>query len=85
MAIVDFKKMLLAGMPKSKIREWMSRNALPYRELMAYYKCAMMNIDTKFKVLNEELSLKYDRNPIERVESRLKSPESLFDKLTRRF
>ena len=84
MAIVDFKKMLLAVMPKSKIREWMSRNALPYRELMAYYKCAMMNIDTKFKVLNEELSLKYDRNPIERVESRLKSPESLFDKLTRR-
>jgi len=84
MAIVDFKKMLLAVMPKTKVREWMSRNALPYRELMAYYKCAMMKIDTKFKVLNEELSLKYDRNPIEHVESRLKSPESLFDKLTRR-
>ncbi len=84
LSMIDFKKMLLAVMPKAKIRDWMSKNALPYRELMAYYKCAMMEMETKFKVLNEELSLKYDRNPIESIESRLKSPESLFDKLDRR-
>lgn len=82
--MIDFKKMLLALMPKTKIRDWMSKNALPYRELMAYYKCAMMEMETKFRVLDEELSLKYDHNPIESIESRLKSPESLFDKLDRR-
>ena len=82
--MIDFKKMLLALMPKTKIRDWMSKNALPYRELMAYYKCAMMGMETKFRVLDEELSLKYDHNPIESIESRLKSPESLFDKLDRR-
>ena len=35
-----------------------------YRELMAYYNCAMMEVATKFNVLNEELSLHYDRNPL---------------------
>ena len=84
LSMIDFKKMLLALMPKTKIRDWMSKNALPYRELMAYYKCAMMEMETKFRVLDEELSLKYDHNPIESIESRLKSPESLFDKLDRR-
>jgi len=84
LSMIDFKKVLLALMPKTRIRDWMSKNALPYRELMAYYKCAMMGMETKFRVLDEELSLKYDHNPIESIESRLKSPESLFDKLDRR-
>ena len=35
-----------------------------YNRLMAYYRCAMMEIETKFNVLNEEFSLQYDRNPI---------------------
>ena len=57
--------------------------AKPYRELMAYYKCAMMEVETKFKVLNEELSLEYDRNPIESIKARLKSPDSIVEKLER--
>jgi putative GTP pyrophosphokinase len=50
---------------------------------MAYYRCAMMEVSTKFNVLNEELSLQYDRNPIETIKTRLKSPESIADKLRR--
>ena len=57
---------------------------MPYRELMSYYRCAMMEVETKFNVLNEELSLMYDRNPIESVKSRLKSPESIVDKAVRK-
>ena len=34
-------------------------------ELMSYYQCAIMEVETKFKVLNQEYSLEYDRNPIE--------------------
>ena len=56
----------------------------PYNELMAYYRCAMMEVETKFSVLNEELSLQYDRNPIESIKTRLKSPQSIVDKLVRR-
>ncbi len=62
---------------KGKIQEY----TMPYRELMAYYKCAIMEVETKFKVLSEELSLEYDRNPIETVKTRLKSVESITDKL----
>ncbi len=52
-----------------------------YDELMAYYKCAMMEIETKLRVLNEEFSLQYDRNPISAIKSRLKTFKSIRDKL----
>lgn len=57
------------------------RNMQPMSELMAYYRCAIMEVETKFNVLDEEFSLQYDRNPIESIKSRLKSPESLVRKL----
>ena len=49
-----------------------------YAALMAYYRCAMMEIETKFNVLNQEFSLRYDRNPIQDIRTRLKSPDSIF-------
>jgi len=55
--------------------------AIPYKELMAYYKCAMMEVETKFRVLSENLSLEDDRNPIEAIKTRIKSPESITKKL----
>ena len=51
--------------------------------LMSRYRCAIMEVETKFKVLNEELSLQSDHNPIESIKSRLKAPESIFGKLKR--
>lgn len=55
-----------------------------YKKLMAYYRCAIMEIETKLNVLNEEFSLLYDRNPISSIKSRLKSPISIKEKLERR-
>ena len=55
-----------------------------FAKLMAYYRCAMMEIETKFNVLNQEFSLRYDRNPISSIKSRMKSPASIREKLTRR-
>ena len=68
----------------SEIKERLQTYAAPYRELMSYYRCAMMEVSTKFNVLDEELSLQYDRNPIEAIKTRLKSPDSIMDKLSRR-
>ena len=68
-------------LPGKEIREQMQAYTIPYRELMAYYQCAMMEVETKFRVLNEEMSLKYDRNPIETIKTRLKSVDSIADKL----
>lgn len=68
----------------NEIKERLQTYTAPYRELMSYYRCAMMEVSTKFNVLDEELSLQYDRNPIEAIKTRLKSPESIIDKLSRR-
>ncbi len=54
------------------------------RELMSRYRCAIMEVETKFKVLNEELSLQNDHNPIESIKSRLKSTESIYGKMKRK-
>lgn len=67
-----------------KIREEFFDSIEKARELMAYYECAIMEIETKFKVLNKEFSLMSDRNPIDSIQSRLKSPESILNKLVRR-
>ena len=67
-----------------KVKEWLAEQTEPYRTLMAYYRCAIMEIETKFNVLNEEFSIRYDRNPIEGIKTRLKSPEGVFEKLKRK-
>lgn len=59
-------------------------NAMPFESLMSSYKCAIMEVETKFKVLNEQFSLQYDRNPIETIKSRLKSREGIMQKLVRK-
>ena len=58
--------------------------ATEFMEHMVYYKCAMMEIETKFNVLNAEYSLMHDCNPIQSIKTRLKSPRSIRDKLIRR-
>ena len=75
---------LVSLMSQQEIREWVLKYSSGYQELMAYYRCAMMSVETKFNVLNEELSLRYDRNPIEAVRTRMKSPESIVEKIRRR-
>ena len=52
--------------------------------LMNQYNCAMMEVETKLKVLDSEFSLKYARNPIESISTRLKDPVSILNKLRRK-
>lgn len=78
------EQVLIDQLNQEDVKGWLQSFAASYRELMAYYRCAMMEVATKFNVLNEELSLTYDRNPIETIKTRLKSPESILDKLQRR-
>ncbi len=69
------------------IAEFMNQikiNVDEWRKMHSYYICALMEVETKFKVLNQEFSLQYDRNPIESIKSRIKSPESLANKIIRK-
>ena len=81
---LPLERALTERLSKSEITTWLKNYAKPYQELMAYYRCALMEVETKFNVLNEELSLVYDRNPIETIKSRIKSPESIIDKAVRK-
>lgn len=80
----SIEQFLVTRLPEKDFQKWVEHSSTPYKELMAYYRCAIMEIETKFRVLNEELSIQYDRNPIETIKSRLKSPESILDKITRK-
>lgn len=80
----QMQQLLATQFTKEEFKEWLKSNSTPFRELMAFYRCALMEIETKFKVLDEELSLQYDRNPIETIKIRLKSPEGIIDKLQRK-
>ena len=67
-----------------KFNEWLKKYAVPYREIMSFYTCALMEVETKFRVLSEDLSFSVERNPIETIHSRLKTPESIMNKVMRR-
>lgn len=64
-----------------EVIEWTKPIMQNFTKLMAYYRCAIMEIETKFNVLNEEFSLRLDRNPINSIKSRLKSVPSMREKL----
>ena len=61
--------------------DFVNKNMKPIEKQMSYYQCAIMEVETKFKVLNEQYSLEYDRNPIEDIKSRVKSMESIMRKI----
>lgn len=79
---MDFQN-LPASLPGKPIRKILKKVSQPTKELMSCYRCAMMEVETKFRVLNEEFSLASDRNPIETIKTRLKSMESIGEKMER--
>ena len=65
-------------------KQWVMKKSKEYFKLMSYYRCAMMEVETRFNVLNQEHILEHDRNPISTVKSRLKTLPSIEEKLNRR-
>lgn len=59
-------------------------NEKRFIELMMMYQCAIREVSTKFKVLNDEMTVRNNRNPIEAIKTRVKSPISIVNKLKRR-
>ena len=78
------ERKLLDALFDDEMMSWSKGILERYNRLMAYYRCAIMEVETKFNVLNEEFSLRYDRNPISGIKSRLKKLDSIKEKLERR-
>ena len=55
-----------------------------FQQIMMMYTCAIREVRTKLEVLNDELSIRNQRNPIEMIKARVKKPESIVEKLQRR-
>ena len=56
----------------------------PFMQMLMEYQCAMEEVATKLKNLNEEFALLYNRNPFETIKTRLKRPTSILEKMKRR-
>ena len=56
----------------------------PYMEMMMQYNAALREIRTKFEVLDDEFSVRYNRNPVETIKTRVKKPLSIHEKLRRK-
>lgn len=72
-----------ANMMLDQTRQMMG-NLVGYKELMMQYACAIKEIRTKFDVLSTECRIRYQRNPISSINTRLKRTASLTEKLSRR-
>lgn len=55
-----------------------------WRACLLIYKFALDEVQTKLNILNEEFMIIHKRNPIEHIKSRVKTVESITEKLTRR-
>ncbi len=53
----------------------------PVYSMLMDYQCAVMEVETKFNILNSRLSIQGERNPIESIKSRVKALDSIIRKL----
>lgn len=74
----------MKSLADEKTIDWMQKKSSDFIKNMTYYRCAIMEIETKFNVLNEEFSLEHNHNPINTIKTRLKGPLSIKNKLERR-
>lgn len=51
--------------------------------ILQKYEAAMREMVVRFEILDRDLSIRRNRNPIHHIESRIKSPISIYDKLLR--
>lgn len=77
------KEVMFAPGLNTELIEELRSQGHEYARLMSYYSAAMLEMETKFKVLNIELNSKFDRNPIESIKTRLKTPKSVIEKMGR--
>lgn len=68
-------------MTEAQFLNLLDEHIMPIQEFFTYYQCAIMEIETKFRVLNAQFSLQSETNPIEFIQSRIKSYGSIMHKL----
>ncbi|HHV99192.1 MAG TPA: GTP pyrophosphokinase family protein [Clostridiaceae bacterium] len=62
----------------------MSEKLQDFFELRQLYNAAIREVRSKLETLDEEFHVRYNHNPIHHIECRLKTPQSIFEKLKRK-
>ena len=77
----DNEELAVAAMMQTKR---IMSEVVDYKELMMMYTCAIKEIRTKFDVLNTEFNVRYQRNPINFIKTRIKRSSSIIEKLEKK-
>ncbi len=78
----DWSLTLRPDMSEEEV-EFLRASATRLREIMQKYRAALREMVVRFEILDQDLNLKKNRTPIHHIESRLKSPESIIEKIGR--
>ena len=70
-------------MTEAQFIQSVESDMLPIQQFFSYYRCAIMEIETKFRVLDEQFSLRGENDPIEFIQSRIKSYGSIMHKVSK--
>ena len=79
----DVDMSVLSGAEIVQVPDSMGEWTHQFQEAMMMYNCAIREVKTRLEVLNDELSVRNKRNPIELIKSRVKRPISIIEKLQR--
>lgn len=80
-ATVDFPQVPAVALGKQMRQA--AESMVGFKELMMMYTCAIKEVRTKYDVLNTEFNIRYRRNPIYCISTRLKRAGSIMGKLDR--
>ena len=81
---IEEKKRQLTEKMEKQMRSRLQSSTYPLKALLSYYRSAMMEVETKFRVLDDQFSLSCERNPIESISTRLKAIDQIYDKARRK-
>lgn len=91
---MNFKKKKIENQPQelAKVQQMltedagrqMMENMFKFVELEHLYESAIREVKTKLEILDSEFRTKYAYNPIHHIDDRLKSPQSMLEKLQRK-
>lgn len=68
----------------AQVPEHLVSQARDFQIAMMMFTCAIREVKTKLEVLNDDLTVRNQRNPIDVIKSRVKKPASIVEKLQRR-
>ncbi len=69
---------------KETVKEKFAHVFYDFLQLSHLYDSAIEVVKTYLNILDSEFSVKFQRNPIHNIESRLKSPQSIIGKLQKK-